>query len=63
MEVIGSRLGADAAYLSGIAMVLVDEPFPWVLQLVIGSDVLCTVALRVWDHSIYIILHCTRIGC
>lgn len=42
MEVIGSRLGADAAYVSGIAMVLVDGSLPWVLQL-IRSDVLCSI--------------------
>jgi len=43
LGVIGSRLGADAAYMSGIAMALVDEPLPWVLQLMIRSDVLCSI--------------------
>lgn len=36
-------MGADAAYVSGIAMALVDESLPWVLQLTIGIDILCSI--------------------
>ena len=51
MGVIGSRLGADAAYVSGIAVALVDEPLPWVSQLKIRSDVLCTQQIKSWREK------------
>ena len=51
MGVIGSRLGADAAYMSGIAVALVDEPLPWISQLTIRSDVLCTQQIKSWREK------------